>query len=1141
MKAKVGKALAQEGETWSSTEIQYTNDSKSVATGAERTHSSTWNERTQTNIWSDSEKSADGLTDFTRVETQRADGTSSEKITGKTDKFGDYNNVEITISRDSNWNVIEISGTADDLAVTSDDSGNILIGGVAVDTFNKDGSGGHANMDSTESSWTWTDWDGVTWTVTDKQEGDTWTSTETGSNGDVRIHKNSWSGETETWSDTFTSADGSIDVTRVEVRNSNDNTSTETVTGKDGHFGWWDFPTAYEDLEVTIERDSNWNITDVSGTASGGVTFGFADGGLTIDGVAFESGGDDRSNLMQEAFVNSWTWEDGNGVTWTVTDKQDGDTWTSTEEGSNGDVRINSSAWDSEIENYVNTTSYKSGSDDRDYSIREIWTENGSTEYIKGATDQINWVNLGEIYTDVDVTIVRNQNWEITSLTGTGTDSDNNGADFGWDTDNYQLTFDGGLIEGSGYGGAYQEQDSWESTWEWTDWEGVLWTVVESQVGDVWTSTETGSNGAEREFKSSWDSVKQISVWSESYDEDSSVDATEGGHIDFTRVETYSPNGTSTETITGSTDNIAWVPLHGIYTNVSVTIDRDASWNIYKVTGTGTDADGVTAAFSWSNDQITFGDTNIENAADFMVNEDQYWENTSSWEDWDGTTWVVTEVQDGETYTRTEVNEQRGDSRTETNVWDHDTQTNTRTMHETNTGRGIDVNEVSVWDSENETETRTINGDTDHIDWLPLEGVAEVNVTLTYDSFHSITAASGSVTLEGDEAQVLTFVDGQFLFDGDVMTVQWTDWDGSVWEMIQLQDGETWNRTETAISGDQEGAQRIESHTWDNDTQTQTMTEIVTDSNINSNVTISDVTRVQTFTADGGSSEVVTGSTNHIDWMQLGEIYTNVNLTIERDGDWNIRSVDGSGTNSSNESVEFGFSPNENQLIIGGELVSGDVGQTWENTWEWQDGNGVTWTVVDKQSGDTWTSTETGSNGDVRVMASTWDDDAKTNTWSESFTNADESIDYIKTEVYDEFAGTSTMTTTGTSDHIGWMYIGETYTGINVVETRDSSWNTLTLSGTATNEAGDTVSFGWDAGEIIVDGNVLAMHGPGDFSMSADNFENQWTYFDHEGTEWTVVESQQGDTWVSVETNAYGDERTSSPNSEALMVIWTIR
>ena len=96
-------------------------------------------------------------------------------------------------------------------------------------------------------------------------------------------------------------------------------------------------------------------------------------------------------------------------------------------------------------------------------------------------------------------------------------------------------------------------------------------------------------------------------------------------------------------------------------------------------------------------------------------------------------------------------------------------------------------------------------------------------------------------------------------------------------------------RTETATSGTQVGAKRVETHTWDHDTQTQTMTEIVTDSDANSNAIISDATRVQTFTEGGGSSEVITGSTNHIDWMQLGEIYTNLNLTITRDGDWNIQ------------------------------------------------------------------------------------------------------------------------------------------------------------------------------------------------------------------------------------------------------------
>jgi len=1115
----------QEGETWTSTEVQYTDDTKDTATGAERTHSSKWNERTQTNIWTDAEKSADGNNDFTRVETQLADGTSTEKITGKTNKFGDYENVEIIISRDSNWNVTDISGTVDTLTdtltVTSDDSGNILIDGVAVDAFKSDG--GHANMESSESSWTWTDWDGVTWTVTDKQEGDTWTSTEAGSNGDVRVHKNTWSGDTETWTDSFTSYDGHIDVTRVEVRNSNDNTSKTTITGKDGHIGWWDFDQPYTGLEVVISRDSDWNIVDVTGTADGDTVFGFENGELTINGDAFHSGGDDRSNLMQEAWVNTWEWQDGNGVTWTVTDKQDGDTWTSTEEGSNGDVRINSSAWDSEINDYVQTTSFKSGGDDRDFSIRETRNEDGSSsELIKGSTDEINWTYLGEIYIDVDVTIMRDSNWEVISITGSGTNSNGDSADFGWDTANYQLTFDNAPIQqDAGYGGGGQVQESWESSWEWTDWDGTIWTVTESQVGDVWTSAEVGSNGAERVFKSSWDSVKQISVWSESYDEDAS--STEDGGLDYTRVETYNPNGTSSETITGSTDNIAWYPLHGLYTDVSVTIERDADWNVYKVSGSGTNSDGYTADFGWSEDgQLTFDGGYVENPEQYWVEDNQYWENTSSWEDWDGTIWEVVEIQDGSTWTRTETNEQRGDFRKESSVWDHDTQQNTWTMHESNSDRNIDVTEVAIWDSASETETKIIQGFTDHIDWMPLNGTQEVDVTITFDNTHTVIDASGTVTIDGQE-QAFSYENGQYLFDGDVITVQWTDWDETVWEMSQTQDGETMTRTEAAVSGPREGAERIETHSWNHEEQKQTRTERFTNEN---DEIITDVTSTQSFNEDG-SLEVLTGSTNHIDWMQLGEIYTNVNITIQRDNDWNIQSIEGFGTNAAEESVEIGFSANENQLVIGGELVAADIGHTSENTWEWQDGEGVNWTVVDKQSGNTWTSTETGDNGDVRIFESTWDDTNQTNTWSESYTNADKSIDFVKTEIYDENLGTSTMTTAGASDHIGWMYIGEIYTNMNVVETRDENWNTVDLSGTATNSEGDTVSFGWDGG-ITIDGDALSTHGPEDFSMSSDNYQNEWSYSDHNGIEWTVVESQQGDVWVSEETSEFGDIRVNS-------------
>jgi len=165
-------------------------------------------------------------------------------------------------------------------------------------------------------------------------------------------------------------------------------------------------------------------------------------------------------------------------------------------------------------------------------------------------------------------------------------------------------------------------------------------------------------------------------------------------------------------------------------------------------------------------------------------------------------------------------------------------------------------------------------------------------------------------------------------------------------------------------------------------------------------------------------------------------------------------------------------------------------------------------------------------------MESTWDEANKTNTWSESFSNAGRSgieakdiINFIKTEIFNETSGTSTMKTTGTSDHIGWMYLGETFTEIDVTETRNSNWEVESLTGTAKNSDGETVSFGWEYGQITIDGDNLTTTGTEDFNKSADNFENKWIYYDHEGTEWTVTESQQGEAWVSEEKSEYGDKR----------------
>jgi hypothetical protein len=118
------------------------------------------------------------------------------------------------------------------------------------------------------------------------------------------------------------------------------------------------------------------------------------------------------------------------------------------------------------------------------------------------------------------------------------------------------------------------------------------------------------------------------------------------------------------------------------------------------------------------------------------------------------------------------------------------------------------------------------------------------------------------------------------------------------------------------------------------------------------------------------------------------------------------------------------------------------------------------------------------------------------------------------------------MTTTGSADHIGWTYLGEIFTKINVTETRDSGWNTTDISGTAINADGESVDVSWD-GEMLIDGDALTIHGPEDFSMSADNYENSWSYVDHQGVEWTVTDSQQGDAWVSVEESEHGDKRVN--------------
>ena len=270
-----------------------------------------------------------------------------------------------------------------------------------------------------------------------------------------------------------------------------------------------------------------------------------------------------------------------------------------------------------------------------------------------------------------------------------------------------------------------------------------------------------------------------------------------------------------------------------------------------------------------------------------------------------------------------------------------------------------------------------------------------------------------------------------------------------------------------------------------------------------------------------------------------------VNVTEARDNTWHTSSIDGTGIDPNGKTVKFDKTTDDEfgnwQLTIDGvaydpwgdfnvgkDQTTGD--QTFEveaytNTFTWQDGQGVDWTVVDEEKDGVWTSTETGSNGDQRINTSTWDNTAQTSTWKEEYKSGDGIVHFTRIEVFDEKNGTSSTQTTGTSDHVGWEYLGEIFTAMDVTETRDSSWNTLTIVGTAVNTDGDTVTFGYEDNQVTIDGDVIGSQGHEDMAASGDNYDFTWSYFDGMGVEWTVVDKQDGEWWKSTETGSNGDTR----------------
>jgi hypothetical protein len=191
--------------------------------------------------------------------------------------------------------------------------------------------------------------------------------------------------------------------------------------------------------------------------------------------------------------------------------------------------------------------------------------------------------------------------------------------------------------------------------------------------------------------------------------------------------------------------------------------------------------------------------------------------------------------------------------------------------------------------------------------------------------------------------------------------------------------------------------------------------------------------------------------------------------------------------------------------------------QEYSNVYTWEDWEGTVWTVVDKDVDGTWSSTQTGSNGDTRVNSSTWNDSTQTNTFTEVFTSTSRGINSTMVETSGPNGATKTYT--GTADGIGWMQLHELYTSINVVETLDQYWNTTNITGTAVNSDSETVTFTYVNNELLIDGESIQMDFGFDDMFSDDQGGNEWTWTDDwNNTIWVVVEENVNDVWTMTET-----------------------
>jgi len=716
-----------------------------------------------------------------------------------------------------------------------------------------------------------------------------------------------------------------------------------------------------------------------------------------------------------ETYSQVWTWEEWIGdvkILWTVVDADVNGVWTSTETGSNGDVRVHKNSWDNSSQANTNTSTFTSGLKDENgdplqaYTRTEVSDSSGAKITYTGTMDHIGWQNLDGIYTNVNVVETLDPYWMTTNFTGTGTNKDSETITFVWNASTWSLdatkVVGGATVAVSIVSDVFDDHFKSGETneYSWTEWDNTIWKVSEQDVGGVWTTTETHykedgttPTGDVRIFTSSWDNTTQISIWSEEF--------TDGGNLNYKRVEESGPSGTTVVT-TGSSDQIGWMYLGGVYTELNVTETMDMNWNTTDISGTGKNTDGNTVPFTWDSgnwELLVDGASLIDHN-----NLDDYWaggDSTYVQEDW-------------------------------SNSW------------------------------------------------------------------------------------------------------EWQDGQGVTWTVVDEQVGDKWTSTETGSNGDV----RIMSSDWSENTSTWSESFKSASKGV-------DFTMQETYLQDGTSMSVTIGTTDHIGWIPLDGIYTNVDVTEARDNTWHTSSIDGTGIDPNGKTVKFDKTTDDEfgnwQLTIDGvaydpwgdfnvskDQSTGD--QTFEveaytNTFTWQDGQGVDWTVVDEEKDGVWTSTETGSNGDQRINTSTWDNAAQTSTWKEEYKSGDSIVHFTRLEVFDEKNGTSSTQTTGISDHVGWEYLGEIFTAMDVTETRDSSWNTLSIVGTAVNTDGYTVTFGYEDNQVTIDGDVIGSQGHEDIAASGDNYDFTWSYFDGMGIEWTVVDKQDGEWWKSTETGSNGDTR----------------